>query len=112
MCLLPDNNNCTIATTTTDEAIPGLVATNAGPTQLGASTTFTAVISSGTNVTYTWDFDDGSTASGPIVSHVYTSLGTYTVTVTAVNSVSAVQTETIAVVIEPGYILYFPIVLD
>jgi uncharacterized repeat protein (TIGR01451 family) len=110
--LQPDNNSSTVVTTATDEAISGLVATNDGPTQLGTSTTFTAVISSGTNVTYTWDFGDGNSATGPIANHVYGSAGTYTVTVTAVNSVSSVQVETIAIVIEAEFILYFPFVRD
>jgi PKD repeat protein len=74
------------------------------------TTTFTAVVTGGTNISYTWDFGDGSTAVGPIVSHVYADSGTYTVTVTAVNPVSTVQTETVIVVIEPVYILYIPIV--
>ncbi|MFZ0545160.1 MAG: PKD domain-containing protein, partial [Candidatus Promineifilaceae bacterium] len=109
--LQPDNNSSTVLTTAAEEAISGLMAFNDGPTQLGATTTFTAVISSGTNVSYTWDFGDGGMATGPIVSHVYSSAGTYTATVTAVNSVSSVQVETVAVVIEPVYILYFPIVV-
>jgi PKD repeat protein len=74
------------------------------------TTTFTAVVTGGTNISYTWDFGDGSTATGPVVNHVYASTGTYTVTVTAVNPVSSVQVETIVVVIQPDYILYIPIV--
>lgn len=33
----------------------------------------------GTIVSYAWDFGDGSTAAGPIVSHSYAQVGTYTV---------------------------------
>ncbi len=36
----------------------------------------------GTVVTYSWDFGDGSTGSGPAVSHSYAKAGTYTVTLT------------------------------
>ncbi len=32
----------------------------------------------GTIVSYAWDFGDGSTATGPIVSHSYAQIGTYT----------------------------------
>jgi uncharacterized repeat protein (TIGR01451 family) len=107
-----DNNSSSVVTVAAEEAISGLIAFNDGPTPLGMTTTFTAVINSGTNVTYTWDFGDGSMATGPIANHVYASAGTYMVTVTAVNSVSSSQAETIAVVIEPAYILYFPFVGD
>lgn len=43
-----------------------------------------AVLSSGTDVQYLWNFGDGSTRiAGPNVSHVYGAAGTYTVSVTA-----------------------------
>jgi uncharacterized repeat protein (TIGR01451 family) len=108
----PDNNTSSVMTEAIDQAIGGLMTFNDGPTPLGASTTFTAVIDSGTNATFTWDFGDGNIGTGPVVSHIYVSPGTYTVTVTAVNSVSSVQVETVVVVIEPIYILYVPIVVD
>jgi PKD repeat protein len=107
-----DNNSSSVVTVAAEEAISGLMAFNDGPTPLGMTTTFTAVINSGTNVTYTWDFGDGSTGTGQNVTHLYDLPGTYMVTVTAVNSVSSSQAETIAVVIEPAYILYFPFVGD
>jgi uncharacterized repeat protein (TIGR01451 family) len=108
--LQPDNNSGVVVTTAADQAIGGLTIYHDGPTELGMTTTFTAVVSSGTNVSYTWDFGDGSTATGPVVSHVYASAGTYTVTVTAVNPVSSMEVETTVVVFQPVYILYFPIV--
>jgi uncharacterized repeat protein (TIGR01451 family) len=108
----PDNNTSSVMTEAIDQAIGGLMTFNDGPTPLGASTTFTAVIDSGTNATFTWDFGDGNIGTGPVVSHIYVSPGTYTVTVTAVNSVSSVQVETVVVVIGPIYILYVPIVVD
>jgi uncharacterized repeat protein (TIGR01451 family) len=106
----PENNSSTVVTAAADQAISGLTIYHDGPTELGMTTTFTAVVTGGTNISYTWDFGDGSTATGPVVNHVYASTGTYTVTVTAVNPVSSVQVETIVVVIQPDYILYIPIV--
>jgi hypothetical protein len=94
-----------------DEAISGLTAFNDGPTPLGMTTTFTAVISSGTNVSYTWDFGDGNTATGPVVTHVYDAVGTYTVTVTAVNSVSSAEAETVVEVIQSVFELFIPAVM-
>lgn len=108
----PNNNSSTVVTTAAEEAIGGLMAFNDGPTQLGMTTTFTAVVSSGTNVSYTWDFGDGNTAMGPVVSHVYASTGSYTVTVTAVNSVSSAQAETVAVVEQATYTLYLPVIVQ
>ncbi len=37
-------------------------------------------------VSWSWDFGDGATASGPTVDHTYLASGTYTVTLTVTNS--------------------------
>ncbi len=63
---------------------------------MGTATTLTATEATGTNVTYTWDFGDGTTGSGAVTDHIY-SLGIYTAVVTATNSVS-VLTDTTTVV--------------
>ena len=67
---------------------------NAAPTAQGSATpltgtspltvSFDASASSddGTIVSYAWDFGDGATGSGALTSHVYTTPGTYTATVT------------------------------
>jgi glucose/arabinose dehydrogenase/chitodextrinase len=39
----------------------------------------------GTIVSYTWDFDDGTNATGQVVSHSYQSVGTYNVSLTVVD---------------------------
>jgi PKD repeat protein len=49
---------------------------------------------------FTWDFGDGSTGTGRVVTHVFSAAGTYTVTLTAVDSVgtsSAPATRTVTV---------------
>ncbi|UCG24286.1 MAG: PKD domain-containing protein, partial [Chloroflexota bacterium] len=97
--------------TIVDEAIAGLSAANDGPTSLGDATTLSAAISSGTNVTYEWDFDDGSFGGGPAVSHTYSETGVYTATVTASNPVNMIATTT-TVTIEPGiWQVYLPVAL-
>lgn len=55
---------------------------------------FTARVLSGSNVTYTWDFGDGTQATGSTVAHTYPSSGLYTVTVSAANSLGVLTTAT------------------
>ena len=40
---------------------------------------------------HSWDFGDGSTASGSFVQHTYTKIGTYTIRHTASNSKGSVH---------------------
>lgn len=85
------------ATTTVqirDVAIAGLSATNNGPTTLGGSTALAAAINAGTNVSYAWDFGDGTTGTGANPSHTYTARGSYTATVAATNSRGTVTAST------------------
>lgn len=81
------------------EAIAGLVAANDSPTPLGHTTSFTATVTQGSNITFTWDFGDGGAGSGAVVSHHYSSPGVYTATVTAANPVSIDTAETSVVVL-------------
>ena len=92
-----------------EEPIAGLVATNDGPTAQGGVTTFTATITSVSNVTYTWAFDDGASGSGDVTTHTYQSLGTHTAVVTASGPLNALTNTASAVV---GYPVYVPSVLD
>lgn len=79
--------------------VSGLSVTSTSPTALGGATTFTASIVSGISVTYSWDFGDGATASGPdaIVSYTYAAVGAYTVTVTASDTDATSETVTLVV---------------
>lgn len=45
--------------------------------------TFSASVASGDAVSYSWDFGDGGSATGPAANHVYAAEGTYSVTLTA-----------------------------
>jgi hypothetical protein len=82
-----------------DEAPAGLTATNDGPTALGKATTLMAHITAGTNVTYTWDFGDGSGGAGQVATHTYQQVGDYTATVTARNSAGTAIANTIVSVV-------------
>lgn len=81
----------TTMVTITDIPITGLTVVNDSPTLIGAPTTLTATVATGSNVTYAWDFGDGESGSGAVVSHVYPSVGTYTAVVTASNSAGAIS---------------------
>jgi PKD repeat protein len=88
----------TTVVTITDVPITGLSVVNDSPTWIGAATTLTATVATGSNVTYAWDFGDGESGSGPVVSHVYPSVGTYTAVVTASNSANAVSDTSIVTI--------------
>ena len=61
-----------------------------GVSTSGQSLVFSAT-STGSNVSYLWDFGDGKSSTGAVVSHVYRNPGNYTVTLTARNSQHEVQ---------------------
>ncbi|CAG0935748.1 hypothetical protein TFLX_04598 [Thermoflexales bacterium] len=107
----PLNNTATITTTIADIPISGLVATNDSPTVIGQPTTFQATITAGSNVSFVWNFGDGTApVSGNPVAHTYALTGTYTAIVTATNSASVLTATTQAVVV-PFYKLHLPIVM-
>ncbi len=96
-----------------DAPISGLAASSSSPDVLGTTTQLTATLSSGSSVTYTWSFGDGTSGSGATPTHVYGAVGSYTATVTATNSVSS-QSATVVVEITPtttGHRLYIPLLL-
>jgi len=86
------SNSVSVVTATTtvtvEEAIAGLSAANDSPTALGEATTLTATVTAGSNVAYTWAFDDGEIGGGAVVTHTYPAVGSYTAVVTASNSVN------------------------
>lgn len=72
---------------------------------VGQQVTFTAN-SPGRDLTYTWDFNDGSHATGPNVSHTYQSVNEnnqfmYTVTVTVVDAIGRKSTDSQTIKVLP-----------
>jgi PKD repeat protein len=84
--------------------LSGLSAASSSPTVLGRTTYFNATLSSGTNVTYTWSYGEGSVGSGANAQHVYAASGTYTAIVTATNSISTASATTGVSVLWPNYL--------
>ncbi|MCB0099804.1 MAG: chitobiase/beta-hexosaminidase C-terminal domain-containing protein, partial [Caldilineaceae bacterium] len=73
-------------------AISGLTIDTSSPTPLGNPTYFSASIDTGSDVSYVWDFGDGSTSvvsSSAFISHTYTLQSTFTISVTASNSINS-----------------------
>ena len=80
-----------LQTSLADAAISGLAITASSPTLDTLPVNFTASTDSGSNISYTWDFGDGSTGTGRITDHIYPAPGDYSAAVTASNSVNTVQ---------------------
>lgn len=97
--------------TITDVPIEGLAASNDSPTLFGEATTFTAVITSGTNVLFAWDFGDGFRGDGAVITHTYSSSGLFTATVTATNTTNSTSDTTQVTIIAPNYPTYLPLVI-
>lgn len=74
----------------------------------GLGSVVLTAISAGTNVSYSWDFGDGSGGDGQVVSHTYGMIGNNTVTAT--NSVGVViETAVVVVLEEPTWEVYMPV---
>lgn len=95
--------------------IGGLQIIGPSSAAVGTPVTFEASLTQGTDVTYTWDFNDGTTATGKIVTHVFPLYeNSYFVTLRAENSVSqreAYKEITISADAQPEqpYQLYLPV---
>jgi PKD repeat protein len=109
---LADSTPDEVTVTVSDSPITGLAATNSSPTVLGNATIFTATITGGSNTSYSWNFGDGNTSSGATPTHTYGSAGTYTVVVTASNSLDLLTATTIVTVTgkSGSDISYFPMI--
>ena len=85
------------------EPITGLSVSNDGPTPLGDSTTLSAAVTGGTEITYDWDLSDGTLINdgGPTINHSYSAIGTYVATVTASNSLSNLSATTSVTIVDP-----------
>ena len=87
-----------VVVTVRDVPITGLQAANDSPKPVGSAVSFTATVSGGTGVSYTWDFGDGNGGSGATTQHTYASAGTYTAIVTATNTSGSTAVPTVVTV--------------
>ncbi len=105
-------NSITATTEVTITDIPpeGLVADNDSPTELGNTTHLSATVAAGSNVIFTWDFGDGESGDGAVVTHTFPFAGIYTATVTATNSANTITAATNVTVTHPMEKFYLPLV--
>jgi hypothetical protein len=95
--------------TSTDQPITGLMARSSSPTLLEQPTFFTVTISSGTNVSYAWDFgDELGFGSGSAPIYYYRAPGIYTGTVTATNQAGLLTATVVTTVTAPVAIAQVP----
>lgn len=83
------SNTATFATTAATPVVtaPSASFTASATSGIAAQTTFTfASTSTGTVTSYLWQFGDGTTANTSSASHVYSTAGSYTVSLTVSNS--------------------------
>lgn len=79
-------------------SVPLAISTSPDGTGIRDVTTYTFQASGPTNTTLTWNFGDGTSASGPSVTHVYATEGTFVVTLqAAVGGVQQSATTTVTV---------------
>jgi len=84
---------------------------SSSPDTPGQTTTFQST-STGTNLSYQWNFGDGSPPVGsqaPTITHVYTDVGSYGVVLTATNSAGS-STAFGTVEIVSSVPLYLPLI--
>ncbi|HLI09471.1 MAG TPA: M28 family peptidase [Ktedonobacteraceae bacterium] len=71
------------ATSITVQNAPVAAIADIGQTQVGKSLTFSTQVNGNSSAySYAWNFGDGSTGSGPTVSHTYKATGAYTLALT------------------------------
>ena len=65
----------------------------------GLNVSFDATASTGTDLTFAWDFGDGASGSGATISHTYSAAGTRTVSLMVVDSADQSNTTTRSVTV-------------
>lgn len=100
----------TSAPTETALSIKGLSILSSSQAELGAALSFTATVTSGEMVEFSWDFGDGESGEGAMVTHYYEEPGVYTATLNASNPVSWFSISMPVIISVPDRNVYIPAV--
>ena len=88
----------TLAANPPEVAIAGLRAVMTAAVVAEEPTALAATVDAGSAVSYSWDFGDGTTSEGALVTHSYSAAGVYTATVTARNALGSAKGQVAATV--------------
>ena len=89
-------------------SIKGLSILSNSQAELGAALSFTATVTSGELVEFSWDFGDGESGEGAMVTHYYEEPGVYTATLNASNPVSWFSISMPVIISLPDRNVYIP----
>ena len=86
------------------EAAPAIAADPGGPYRglVGETLRFNSGNSTGSNLSFAWDFGDGTAGVGVVVSHVYPAAGIYTVSLTVTDASDQTARATTTATIDGG----------
>ncbi len=85
------------------DPIAGLTLSSNSPTYVNQPTNFVSTVTQGDDITYKWNYGNGSsvTSTATTISYTYTKVGTYIATVTGTNSQNSQSATTIVTVLDP-----------
>jgi len=104
----PPTPTPTSAPTETALSIKGLSILSSSQAELGAALSFTATVTSGELVEFSWDFGDGESGEGAMVTHYYEEPGVYTATLNASNPVGWFSISMPVIISVPDRNVYIP----
>lgn len=93
-----EDDSASVGATVSDPGVTASIVTDRTTASVGDIVAFDASDSTGGGeLTYEWDFDDGSNADGAVTDHEFDTAGTYDVTLTVTDEFDRTDTETVTI---------------